>query len=320
MVDVAGAPSAKGSGGRSMTNEDGPGLPGVPGLPGLPGLPGAPPQQATEAPYRGPLRPLPGFAGAAPKRAPKPPGVTAVVISALALAFALLLGVLAIGFFAVAARDRAEQPARQAELDRLWNQPGNALSGDAGSVDLVRQQEYEVYLEVDANALAKGRDIPSVDVTVSGPDGEVLNARSRFGWQASFTHAGRALVAEARFLARTGGRYQVKVTAHGKAPVDARVKVGPSPGSVTGDKATLGRNLGIATLVIMAIVAALGVRGIVRFRKRRQSYRRSVERHFAEQAAQWSAGGIAPPPSMSPPMSPPMPPPMSPPMPGSSQL
>lgn len=231
------------------------------------------------------IRPLPGQPGAAARRPPRPPSATTLVLSIIALAAAAIVGLLAILFLKVSSDQYAAQPTYQSEIDKLWTQEGSPMPGDQ-TVDLVRRQMYDVYLET---STPKPDPFYLVDVTVTNADtGEAVGVKSRL-MNSSFEKDGRRLTPHASFTAPGTGRYTVHVASRpNEDTTGVRAKVGPSIFLVNGTDAAVGREFAIfLTLVAIALTAA-GISGIRRHRRRQRDFAKILERFYEAQSAMWT--------------------------------
>jgi hypothetical protein len=226
-------------------------------------------------------RPLPGQRGFA-RRPPKAPPAGRIVGACVSFSVAFVFLVSAGIFFALNHSQWANQPDYQAQIDRLWSQPGAGIPGQE-DVDLDHGvSRYYAYLDSPQDEAGSAVDVTVIDLSTGQP----VDVAGR-SLRPSFQHDGRVLTPKASFRVPVSGRYEIRASARGRPPRDATVKVGPESGLVDGTLPAVSRNLGVFCLVVAALLVAIGVRLIRSHRRLSQAHRDALERYYRTASVEW---------------------------------
>jgi hypothetical protein len=218
------------------------------------------------------------------RRPPKPPSVGPIIVACVLFSIAVFLLAFGAIFFKLNHDQWANQPDYQAQIDRLWGQPGAGVPGQE-DVDLDHGvSRYYAYLDSPSDESSALVDVTVVDLS----NGQQVSVAGR-SLRPSFQRDGRVLTPKASFRVPVSGRYEVRVSARGRQPIDAAIKVGPEAGLVDGTLPAISRNLGVFCLVVAALLAMIGLLLIRAYRRRSKDHRDALERYYEKASVDWQA-------------------------------
>jgi len=226
---------------------------------------------------------LPNVLGVVRARPPCPPSIVPVALGACISVISVLSFLATLLFFSISSNQSTLQSGYRAEIDTLWTSAGIAVPGER-TVALQSSRRYDAYVETFATEASR---LVVVEVSVINVDSgqEVAVTRVMERQRSEYLRrAGRELSPTASFRIPASGSYTVRVSTQQTVPDDARVKVGPSVGLVSGADASVSRGIAIATFVLSVLLVTVALWLFARYRKQRKAFNGALQRFYEGQS------------------------------------
>lgn len=218
---------------------------------------------------------LPDVLGVVRARPPRRPSIVPIVLGACISLISVLSFLATLLFFDISSKQSTLQSGYRAEIDTLWRSAGIVVPGE-GTVALQTGRRYDAYVETGVTAVSR---LVVVQVSVIDVDSgrEVVVTRVMEPQRSEYLRrAGRELSPTVSFRVPASGSYTVRVSTQQTVPDDARVKVGPSSGLVSGADVSLSGRIAIATFVLSVLLVTAALWLFARYRKQRKAFNRAI--------------------------------------------
>jgi Zn-dependent protease len=221
----------------------------------------------------------PNVLGVVRARPPRPPSIVPIAFGACIFVISLLSFTASLLFYTISSNQVTLQSGYRTEIDTLWTSAGIAVPGER-TVALQSGRRYDAYVETRATEASRLVVVEASVINVDSGE-EVPVARVVQRQRSEYLRrAGRELSPVASFRIPASGSYIVRVSTQQTVPDDARVKVGPPAGVVSGADAAVSRGFAIATFVLSVLLVTVALWVFLRYRKQRIAFNRGRQQFY----------------------------------------